>query len=517
MEKDFGKLYNEIITQFQKTQSVNKTVEATGASKVTVQKALITEGLWESRRSQDIIRLKNQGFSTEEIAEALHISIKGVQAYLPYSRTPYGSVNTKDSLRSKKKREQMQIALKRQVTVSETNNNRNKKPGDDVMNILRSFKSTEKKIGNQEKNRMPMAFKLHLELVQDESGTGIRFSPDEEEIIKQYARYHEGISRDIIAPSDMTLHALHYAIQKLFGWGNSHLREFSLLPDDFQTVTSGLTSVWEELCGVYFRFPVEDDEESYWDDDYDGKKSFNSWLKQKYTGPYFVYCSRDSYVENQLLVDQFNTEFRQSTKTKPAKNLNEFVQQIWLGGNTNCLMERIRLSELFVPDNMELPSNEEWWSFTQNSLQHVKDSEPELLPFVHSIIYQYDFGDGWCIKITCKEGYYTDVEITSTDSQKDDITNSPELSTKHIIFESKDSHNVCESLNEIITVATSEKKPICIEADGMNLVDDVGGIYGFVDFVKTLYGGDAEEANEMKIWAESLGWSSRMKRPEKML
>ena len=88
--------------------------------------------------------------------------------------------------------------------------------------------------------------------------------------------------------------------------------------------------MWEELCGVYFRFPVEDDEESYWDDDYDGKKSFNSWLKQKYTGPYFVYCSRDSYVENQLLVDQFNTEFRQSTKTKPAKNLNEFVQQIWL-------------------------------------------------------------------------------------------------------------------------------------------------------------------------------------------
>ena len=43
-----------------------------------------------------------------------------------------------------------------------------------------------------------------------------------------------------------------------------------------------------------------------------------------------MYCSRDSYVENQLLVDQFNTEFRQSTKTKPAKNLNEFVQQIWL-------------------------------------------------------------------------------------------------------------------------------------------------------------------------------------------
>ncbi|MCR5783499.1 MAG: hypothetical protein K6G90_12300, partial [Clostridia bacterium] len=111
--------YNEIVTAFRNTHSVDKTVIATGAPKVTVQKVLITEGLWESRRSREIAQLKDQGLSTEQIAEKLHVTVKAVQAYMPYSRTPYGSVETRDAWRSKKKREKMQIAAGRQVASPE--------------------------------------------------------------------------------------------------------------------------------------------------------------------------------------------------------------------------------------------------------------------------------------------------------------------------------------------------------------------------------------------------------------
>lgn len=392
----------------------------------------------------------------------------------------------------------MQIAAERQVSAPEVKSNRTYQ--------LKGEESTVSK----ERNTMPKAYKLHLELVQDETGTAIRFSSDEEKVLKKYARYHTGFSRDIIISSDMTLHALHYAIQKLFGWGNSHLREFSLMPDDFDAVTNGLTSVWEDLCGVLFRFPEEDNQEPYWDDDYNGRQSFKTWLKQKYTGPYSAYSSCDTYIENQRLVKQFNKEFSQYAKIEPAEKLNDFQRQVWLGGNLNCLLERIRLSELFVPENVELPGRDEWEMFIRKSIQHAKNTEPELLPFVHDIMYQYDFGDGWCVKISCEEGY-----CSETDSNSEDAAAS--VSGYSGFYRLDDGCRISDESNEILSYVAFKKNPVCVAADGMNLVDDVGGVFGFVDFVERLHGNDAEEAQEMKTWAESLGWSSRMNKPVKML
>ena len=298
----------------------------------------------------------------------------------------------------------MQIAAQRQVSAPAPKSIRLYEPKGESLSMIEKM------------DRTPKAYRLHLELVQDEDGTAIRFSSDEEEILRKYARYRTGFSRDIIVPSDMTLHALHYSIQRLFGWGNSHLREFSLMPDDFAAVTNGLTSVWENLCGVLFRFPEEDNQELFWDDDYNGRQSFKTWLKQKYTGPYSTYCTCDTYSGNQRLVTQFNREFPQYAKTEPAEKLNDFQGQVWLGGNLNCLMERIRLSELFVPENVDLPCRDEWKTFIRNSIQQAKNSEPELLPFVHAIMYQYDFGDGWCVKISCEEGYCSKAGLDSEDA-----------------------------------------------------------------------------------------------------
>ena len=48
----------------------------------------------------------------------------------------------------------------------------------------------------------------------------------------------------------------------------------------------GLVKEWTRQVGMYFRFPSENYEDIYWDDDYEEGESFKTWLKSKYCGPY---------------------------------------------------------------------------------------------------------------------------------------------------------------------------------------------------------------------------------------
>ena len=68
-----------------------------------------------------------------------------------------------------------------------------------------------------EMKRIPMAMQLHLEL-----DLGY-FDEENRAILRKYGRMQDGITRDFIVPGSMTLHGLHYAIMKAFGWQNSHL------------------------------------------------------------------------------------------------------------------------------------------------------------------------------------------------------------------------------------------------------------------------------------------------------
>ena len=64
---------------------------------------------------------------------------------------------------------------------------------------------------------------LHLELKDD------YLSDYQKRMLKRYGESSTGTSimMDILIPSDMPLHNLHYAIQKLYGWNNSHFRRFN--------------------------------------------------------------------------------------------------------------------------------------------------------------------------------------------------------------------------------------------------------------------------------------------------
>ena len=63
-------------------------------------------------------------------------------------------------------------------------------------------------------------------------------------------------TRDFIVPGNMTLHGLHYAIMKAFGWQNSHLHSYVPYEDEFKKMTDGgLVKEWTRQVGMYFRFP----------------------------------------------------------------------------------------------------------------------------------------------------------------------------------------------------------------------------------------------------------------------
>ncbi len=57
--------------------------------------------------------------------------------------------------------------------------------------------------------------------------------------------------------------------------------------------------------GVYFRFPGEDWEDLYWDDDYRGDQGLKTWLKKKYTGPYIYKGWSEHYLSSQQAVQEW--------------------------------------------------------------------------------------------------------------------------------------------------------------------------------------------------------------------
>ncbi|MBR4146230.1 MAG: hypothetical protein IKU06_12345, partial [Lachnospiraceae bacterium] len=104
--------------------------------------------------------------------------------------------------------------------------------------------------------------------------------------------------------------------------------------------------------------------------------------------------------------------------------------------------------------------------------------------------YNYDFGDNWHIKITSSENCT-------------DLVGSGRITQAEL-----DRANV--KCREVY-------RPVLIASDGEMLVDDVGGIHGFSDFLQNinpeLKGLDPDEKEEAKKekkecleWARSLGW-----------
>lgn len=219
-------LYQKVIADYRITNSVKKTAQNVGTSLVRAQRILITEGLWSSHTSEQVGGLFRKGMTTSEIAKQLVISEKTVQAYLPYTRTEtgYGESRSYNSKKSEDYRRRMYIAADSQVSNKFDEIVRQSKQHDEPAGTIRVMPEHEllrvqkkldgERIKKKESEEMSeqkySVLKLRLSLNLEETDVKDRV------VLNRYGKVKQGIIREILVPADITLHALHYVIQRAF-------------------------------------------------------------------------------------------------------------------------------------------------------------------------------------------------------------------------------------------------------------------------------------------------------------
>ena len=336
------------------------------------------------------------------------------------------------------------------------------------------------------------ALRLRLEL-----RTGY-LSNHEKIMLKRYGEAPTGevISRDILIPSDMPLHNLHYAIQRLFGWQNSHLRRFYLPYAIYENLTGNTVKGWADLVGILFQPPSESEHDLFWDDDYESG-SINAWLRRKYTGPYqfdgfyeiptmarkdveaFLNSFQDlevkesfsSYLEREK--ENEDAEFKILRRAPAIElTLDELHQSIMMDQGTDRLLERLTVEDVLAAEDESL-------------------AQEDLFPLTHVLLYNYDFGDNW------------EISIRRLDHADD------------LIREYKASR---EEIRQGVTYVLTRHQPICLYREGLSPMDDVGGLGGFANFLYDVYEGeDRKESAALLRWAKSLGWNPAKKAVTKLL
>lgn len=344
-------------------------------------------------------------------------------------------------------------------------------------------------------------FHLHIEMSLKD------LNRKERMILKKYGQVEKGLYRDVLVPADMTLHALHYAIMRLFGWQNCHLHHYELPPKTFAHLTEDNLSKWLHLVGVYFRFPGEDWEDLYWDDDYRGDQGLKTWLKKKYTGPYIYKGWSEHYLSSQQAVQEW---ISQAGQHQGSLQEQRFAFE---NSHLEALLERLTVSDLLIPNHQYIQTKSIQayvrrvlnWPDVEHSLQeagskkfrshkqariYYEEHDPKPMPLAHLLHYFYDEGDGWALEISCKEVY------RCQEGQWLDSRDRP-ISTWR---------------NELAEVA-SRYRPLCIEKDGIELLDDIGGLTGFCQMLETLFdferldADSIEQRRELFLWAYDRGWT----------
>ena len=575
----YDDIYQRVVDTYKRIGSVKQTAQEVGTTLVRAQRILITEGLWSSPTSEKVVQLYNAGKSVNEIADELFVSVKTVQAYLPYSRSEKGyggNDRSSDAVKSEDYRTRMHQAAEAMVSRERMDKERKqmeeKLPVVDLKilsdnEIKKAGKKKDKEIAdaskgidyssltaddlyNKQMTKEPEVLRLRLTL----DTTFVH--PQEMEVLKKYSKVVKGITREVLVPADITLHALHYVIQRAFGWQNSHLHQFKLPGDDFQQLTGGKNKTdfrgyvpydglyidWMKLCGIYFRYPCDDFEDLYWDDDYDEDQSFKTWLRKKYTGPYEYGGEWEHYrranAEARNMMKKYPrvqkavsfAEWSEMSEAKRKSNERTYIPiqestieniQDGFEGRMDELLERLQLIELLLPIGIKKFDNLS--QMVKNLQMRQADSLTELpvIPIADYLNYAYDYGDGWEVKIEMTDCYYlTDkFDIAEENNLNGSIVVSVTDEQYRRDMTAYDMRNIPQDADFSYTIACvrGKKKPVCIALDGMPVMDDVGGIHGYVDFLETIHGDDPQEKEESREWAKFMGWTGRMNKPETVL
>lgn len=163
--------------------------------------------------------------------------------------------------------------------------------------------------------------------------------------------------------------------------------------------------------------------------------------------------------------------------------------------------------------------------------------DPPVWPVTDTLYYHYDYGDDWLFRITCTEIFFQAEEepdeqeteaafrrvegmIGSQDPEMDEKLKACRWGKNYMeeyTFLDSRGKELHDMLYIPLCDCLLEEKPVCVCAEGVPLVEDVGGVDGFFDFIRTIHGEDAEEAASLRTWARGLGWKEIIPKAEKLL
>lgn len=168
------------------------------------------------------------------------------------------------------------------------------------------------------------------------------------------------------------------------------------------------------------------------------------------------------------------------------------------------ILERLSIGQVLAVHNMNCTDDfqdGEAVSTYQEMLDDGMDNEideilesrldsPMKQPFVYSftdkLLYQYDFGDNWTIRIT---GSRNCADLVESGKITQDMLDKSNIKAR-------------------VTY-----RPVLLARDGEMLIDDVGGTSGFAEFIRainTMQRGETDEngmtKTQLKDWAKSQGW-----------
>lgn len=620
-------LYQQIVSAYRQTGSVDHTAELCGTYAIKVRKVLITEGLWHSKKSDAVNALHGRGYSVPEIAETLGMDEKNVQFYLPYTDHAVSSEKSES-------RERVQDFRERGRKTEEGNLFREERKGSSGQEkpLGEGRKQRNKALrdtGGSGKKKISVedwsGYLLHVELVrhpylsEDEDGQDPFGEEKDPGMLRKLLKTRSGIMRDVIVPGYMSLHQLSYVIQELFGFMNGHLHHFSLPKVLFRQLTGGKVPQWAEMCGTVLRVPVaEDFSDLYWDDDYKQGKSIKAWKRSKYTGKQMNYGVGETFMDSLRLLREHMEWAEQVLKArkdsrKPEEMpLEDFRQECAAEGEMNAVLERLKVEDLFLKEGAVFMKPEEWreamrqetelslsyleafrktksfrsleeametlrrmredrdsldravWirkeevreAFGRNPDQVQEEIEaeihrlerhigkamhafdPAVWPITDTLYYNYDYGDDWLFRITCKEIYYRaeeeytpaeETERAFREAEKRYGSRSLEMEEnlkdcrwgknymEEYTFMNFRNHEVHDMFYLPLCECYLETKPVCVMAEGLPLVEDVGGVFGYFDFIRSIHGEDVEKAAALRSWARGQGWKEIVPKPGSLL
>lgn len=97
-------IYQDAVNIYTATNSVKSVSKELGISEHKARKILVSMGInLTSKVASQIMALYKNGYSENEIADIMNLSVKYINSYLPYSRGIYNSENLSDNAKRIKK------------------------------------------------------------------------------------------------------------------------------------------------------------------------------------------------------------------------------------------------------------------------------------------------------------------------------------------------------------------------------------------------------------------------------